>query len=118
MAEAVFIVRGSSPYALWYKVYASGDEDPDIHEGWLKEQLIEYGNVDPCWIMQRIDCADSREVLRQYEEHISNTIFNRDPAAESFRYATAFHTWQKTRWVQTKIADIRDFIKSVVKKRN
>jgi hypothetical protein len=117
MAEAVFIVRGSSPYALWYKVYASGDDDPDIYAGWLKEQLTKYGNVDPCDIVQRIDCVDSREVVRLYEEHINNTLFNRDPADRNRRYDWYMNRWNTVRWVQIKIGDIRDFVKSVAQKK-
>lgn len=117
MAEAVFIVRGSSPYALWYKVYASADDDPDIYAGWLKEQLTKYCNVDPCDIVQRIDCVDSREVVRLYEGYVDETIANNPPERHAWKFESMVRRWRSTRWIQIKINDIRDFVNSVAQKK-
>jgi hypothetical protein len=115
MTEAVFIVRGAPPYTLWYKLYASGNEDPDIYGNWLKEQLIKYCSVDEAEIVQQIDCNNSREVVRLYEEHVDATIIvGRPEGRRNWKFDQMCVRWRQTRWVQIKIGDIRDFIKTVV----
>lgn len=63
--EAVIIVRGCPPYSQYYRVYATGNEDPDIFIEHMKMQFAKYSIIAPA-VIQQIPCKDSRVVLAAY----------------------------------------------------
>lgn len=66
MAQTLVLVKAGSPLGFWYKLFASGDNDPDIFEGRLKQCFETYCPISPT-IITRFDCNNSVEALNIFK---------------------------------------------------
>jgi len=112
MAQRLFLVKNSSPMSMWYKVYASGDEDPDIYEGFLLEQFKKYSKTIPK-IIYTLDCDDSTHSIGRFYELIVDLMGGDNPArAARIRVELA----NNNNWFGAAVETIRLNMREAVKK--
>ncbi len=112
MAQRLFLVKNSSPIASWYKVYASGDEDPDIYAGFLLEQFKKYSKTN-VKIIYTLDCDDSARTLERFYDLIARIRGGDNPVRIAEVHAYIAET---NNWICYPVETIREHMRESIKK--
>lgn len=113
MSQKIILIQCTSePRRSWYKVFASGDVDPDIHADWLLQQFTKYSICD-VRIAASYKCHDSAAALEKINAQLHNHIHEKFGPVP-FGYPSMMNRG----WSNAKISYIRNLITQTISDQN